>query len=357
MEQGGRNSATERIGTVSIWTSLLLLLLALFLLNLALGSVRIPLSSIFAILFGGEAEKETWRTIVLLYRLPRALTAILAGCALSVSGLQMQTLFRNPLAGPYVLGISSGASLGVAVAVLVSGSIGGSSLLAGLGIAGAFGTVMFAGLGAGVVFGLIILVSRKVESNMTLLILGLMFGYASGSVVSILLHFSEAGRIQAFVAWTFGSFGGVSWAQLKVMAPMILLGLLLAIMMTKSLNAMLLGENYALSMGVSVRRVRWLIILSASLLAGAATAFCGPIAFVGIAVPHLCRMAFRSLDHRLLVPSVIVVGASLALAADLVAQMPGSQTVLPLNAVTAIIGTPVVVWVIFRGSNVRGGSV
>ncbi|MEZ4594135.1 MAG: iron ABC transporter permease [Chloroflexota bacterium] len=331
-------------------TLLLLALLGVFMLSLFVGSVRIPLDEIVRVLLGGTAERETWTTIVLKVRLPRAVTAVLAGSALSVSGLQMQTMFRNPLAGPFVLGINSGASLGVALVVLAVGT--GSTLLAGLGLLSDFSIVVAASLGAGLVLFLVLAVARRVET-MTLLILGLMFGYATSALVSVLLYFSIAERIQAYIAWTFGSFGGVTWRQMQVMAPAVLLGLAIAWLSAKPLNALLLGETYAQSLGLSVRRARVSVLVSASLMAGAITAFCGPIGFVGVAVPHLCRSLFGTSNHRLLVPATILLGGIVALVADLLAQLPGSQITLPLNAVTALIGAPVVTWVILRQRNLR----
>ena len=325
-----------------------------FFLHLVLGSVRIPLDDIVSMLLGGQAERATWENILFNLRLPRALAAVLAGSALAVAGLQMQTLFRNPLAGPFVLGINAGASLGVALVVLaIGGAVAGSGFISGLSLSGAFGTVVSASLGSALVFGLIALVSRRVENNMTLLILGLMFGYAAGAAVSVLLHFSAADRVQVFVTWTFGSFGAVNWSQMKALAPAVLAGLAAAYLLVKPLNALLLGESYAHSMGLSVGRARIAILAGTSLLAGSVTAFCGPIAFLGLAVPHLCRGLFKTSDHRVLVPAVILMGALLALLSDLLAQLPGRQAVLPLNAVTSLIGAPVVVWVVIRRANLK----
>lgn len=336
---------------------LVLLALAAFVLSLAVGSVRIPLRDIVAVLLGGEAAKPAWETIVLQFRLPKAVTAMLAGAALSVSGLQMQTLFRNPLAGPFVLGISSGASLGVALTVLLAGvavGLGGSTtLLAGISLAGDASLALSAILGSGLVLLLVMSVARRVQSGMTLLILGLMFGYTTSALVSVLIYFSVVERIQAYISWTFGSFGGVTWRQLQVMAPAILLGLAGGHLLMKPLNALLLGETYAQSLGLNVRRVRLGIIGSSAVLAGVVTAFCGPIGFLGIAVPHLCRSLLNTSDHRLLLPAVSFMGATLALGADIVAGLPGSQLTLPLNAVTALLGAPVVIWVILRQRNLR----
>jgi iron complex transport system permease protein len=338
------------MGLIGLWV----LLLGMFTLDVALGSVYIPPHNLLMILLGGEPENPSWRQIVLIFRLPRAVTAILVGAALSVSGLQMQTLFRNPLAGPFVLGISAGASLGVALVVLSSGSTGTSALVGHLGLLGDLGMVVAACLGSAVVFGAVLIVSRQVQSSMTLLILGLMFGYVTSAAVSLLLYFSLAERIQAYLTWQFGSFGGVTWRQMVIFAPTVLLGLIIAHLLAKPLNALLLGEAYARSMGLMVKRARFWLIGSASILAGATTAFCGPIGFLGVAVPHLCRGLFHTSDHRVLAPATTLMGATLALLADLIAHVPGHQTVLPLNAVTALIGAPVVIWVILRQRNLRG---
>lgn len=259
----------------------------------------------------------------------------------------MQTLFKNPLAGPFVLGISSGASLGVALVVLTATATT-PTLLADLGIISDFGLVIAASLGAASVLGMMLVVSRRVQDTMTLLILGLLFGYATSAIVSILLQFSSKEQIQSYIIWTFGSFAGVTWRQLVVLIPVILLSLLGAVLQSKSLNALLLGESYARSLGLTVQKTRFSIITSASILAGGITAFCGPIAFLGVAIPHLCRSLFNTSDHRILIPSVTMMGAILALIADLFSQLAVSQMVLPLNAVTALIGTPVVTWVILR---------
>jgi iron complex transport system permease protein len=318
-----------------------------FLLDLSLGSVQIPLQEVITILLGDEPSKASWTNIILKFRLPKAISATLAGAALGVSGLQMQTLFRNPMAGPFVLGISSGASLGVALVVLTANVTGMGALLT-LGIIGDFGLVVAASMGAALVLGLVLVVSRRVQDTMTLLILGLLFGYATSAVVSILLNFSESQQIQTYLQWTFGSFAGVTWQQMLVLAPVVMLGLFVAVMLSKPLNALLLGESYARSLGLGVQQARFWMITSASILAGAITAFCGPIAFLGVAVPHLCRSLFNTCDHRVLVPGVIFMGAILALISDLLTQLAVRQMVLPLNSVTALIGTPIVTWVILR---------
>lgn len=322
-------------------------------LSLALGSVRIPLDQVLSILVGGEPARATWAKIVYDFRLPKALTATLAGAALGVSGLQMQTLFRNPLADPFVLGVSSGASLGVALVVLSVGAAN-TALLAVAGLLGNLSLVVAACLGAGLVLLLVLALAQRVQSSITLLILGLMIGYLTSAIVSLLLYFSIAERIQAYIAWSFGSFGGVTWSQMRVLAPVVLGGLLLAFILTKSLNALLLGEAYARSMGLDIRQSRIGIVTSSAILAGAVTAFCGPIAFLGIAIPHLCRALLRSADHRVLLPACALLGATAALLADLAAQAPGTSVVLPLNAITALIGAPVVVLIILRRGAGRG---
>ncbi|MFN7853984.1 MAG: iron chelate uptake ABC transporter family permease subunit [Dolichospermum sp.] len=329
------------------FSSILLCFILAFLLDLGFGAVNIPIHEVMNILLGQEAEKTTWTNIILKFRLPKALTATLAGAALGVSGLQMQTLFKNPLAGPFVLGISSGASLGVAL-VLLTASLTVPTLLTDLGMIGDFSLVIAASFGAASVLGLMLVVSRRVQDTMTLLILGLLFGYATSAMVSILLQFSSQERIQSYIMWTFGSFTGVTWQQLAILTPVICVGLLIAVLQSKSLNALLLGESYARSLGLTVQKTRFSVISSASILAGAITAFCGPIAFLGVAIPHLCRSLFNTSDHRILIPSVIIMGAILALFADLVAQILINQMVLPLNAITALIGTPVVTWVILQ---------
>ncbi len=317
-----------------------------FAASLAAGSARIPFDAVLSILLGGEVEKAAWAKIVLQFRLPKALTAVLAGAGLSVSGLLMQTLFRNPLAGPYVLGISAGASLGVAAVVLSAGA-GTAQLLSGLDLAGDLGLVAAASLGAAAALAVVLVAARRV-STLTLLILGVLFGYATSALVTVLMHWSVAERIRAYVTWTFGSFGGVTWDQLAVLAPALVAGVILAFLVSKPLNALLLGEGYARTLGLSVRRVRFAVLLAAALLAGGTTAFCGPIGFLGVAVPHLARGLFRTADHRVLVPGTALAGAAVALVSDLVAQLPGSQAVLPLNAVTALLGAPVIAVIILR---------
>lgn len=327
----------------SSFAFLLAVLAASFAVNVALGSVSIPLGEVISILLGRGSEQESWSRVILQLRLPQALTAMLAGAALSVSGLEMQTLFRNPLAGPFVLGISSGASLGVALVVLSgSGGIAALSILAG-----AAGQVVAAVAGASAVLALVFVVSRRVPT-LTLLILGVLFGYMTSALVSILLRFSSAESVQNFVIWTQGDFSGVSWPELRWLAPLLVVGMGAGFMVLKPLNALLLGETYARTMGVEVERCRKILIFSTALLAGGVTAYCGPIGFLGVAVPHLARSLFQSADHRLLMPGSALLGATLALLADVLSRVPGSSMVLPLSAITALIGAPVVIWVILR---------
>lgn len=339
-----------------VFSALLGGLVLAFILSLTLGSVNIPLPQIITILFGGLPDVPAWGQIIWLFRLPRALTAMLAGAALSVAGVQMQTLFRNPLADPFVLGISAGASLGVALLVM-GGQLAirsgvGATLLSGLDAPTGLTAVLAASLGALGVMLLVLAVAQRVNV-MTLLVLGLMIGYAVSALVSILLHFSAPEQIQVYIAWTFGSFSGTTWEDLKVLLPVVLVGVGLAQFSAKPLNALLLGETYAVSMGLSLGRTRLVILLGASLLAGAITAFCGPIGFLGVAVPHLARLLLNAADHRRLLPASVLLGALVALLADLLAQVPGSAIVLPLNAITALVGAPVVTWVILSQRNLR----
>lgn len=349
------NVPSQSLG-IGIQPQLLALLLVglffVFLVSLAVGSVNIPLDQILIVLVGGEPDRAAWVNIILKFRLPKATTAILAGAALGVSGLMMQTFFRNPLAGPFILGISSGASLGVALVVLSAGTIGGT-LIAGFGLTGDFLLATAAAAGAGFTMLVVLLVAQHVRSSMTLLILGLMFGYLVTAMVNLLLYFAVPERIQSYINWTFGSFSGVTWDQMPVLAGVVLIGLMIAFLLTKSLNALLLGEQYARTIGLQIQRTRLAIILSTALLAGAITAFCGPIGFIGIAVPHLCRSLFNTSDHRILVPATIMMGAIVALIASIIAEVPGNNIVLPLNAVTSLIGVPIVVGVILRRRNIR----
>ena len=327
-----------------IFGVLLIALVLLFLLDLFLGSVRIPFSEIVRILISGEG-KEEWVTIIYKFRFPKAITALLAGVALSVSGLQMQTVFRNPLAGPYVLGISAGASLGVAILML-----GFSSLISASNILniGNWAIVTAAWIGSGLILFLILMVSMRVRDIMTILILGIMFGSATTAVVSILQYFSHETALKAFVVWTMGSLGLVSREQLQVLSFSVIIGLVISFASVKLLNALLLGETYATSLGLNVKASRILIFVSTSILAGSITAFCGPIGFIGIAVPHIARMIFNTADHRILLSGTLVLGGILLLFSDIIAHVPGYDTILPINSVTALVGIPVVIWIIIQ---------
>ena len=341
-------AAPRRLAVPLVLTGLGALVVGLAAATLALGSVSIPLPDVLRAL-AGDASEGAWHTIVTQVRGPRAITALLAGAALGVGGLLMQTLFRNPLADPFILGISAGASLGVALVVLVIGT-GGTALVAGLSLANNVGIVTAAAVGAGAVTLLVLAASRRVASPATVLIIGLMVGYATTAIVSVLVHggFGRFERVQAYIAWGFGSFSSTTWDELAVLTPVLVAGLALAAAAVKPLNALLLGDAYAATMGVRVARARRHLVVAASMLAGAVTAYCGPIAFIGIAAPHLARGVLRTSDHRVLLPATLLVGAAIALAAGLVAQLPGREATLPLNAVTSLIGAPVVVAVLLR---------
>lgn len=336
----------------SIFLLLSVILVTLFLLLLGIGSVSIPVSDILSILSGSEASNPVWEQILIRFRLPKAVMAVLAGIALSIAGLQMQTLFRNPLAGPYVLGLSSGASLGVALLVLSSAILKSRLGLAGIAV-GSYSTIIAAITGSALVMLLIMFVASRIQSSVTLLIVGMMFGFATSGLVSILMHFSNPEDIQAYIYWTFGSFRGATVQQLFILGLIIVPVTLFCFFQVKFLNALLLGEDYAKSVGVHVDGIRYKILLSTALLAGAVTAFCGPIAFIGIAIPHLCRSFLKTSDHRILFPGVILVGSIIAMAAELIASIPYSQYSLPLNAVTSIFGAPIVIWVVLKQQRSR----
>jgi len=334
-----------------MWSILLLVLLVCWLMDLVIGPVHIPLDEVMKILGGASVSHPSWITIIWDYRLPKSITALLAGGALAIAGLQMQTLFRNPLADPYILGISSGASLGAAIVILFAGSEG-VHFLAKLGLLGDAGIVVASSVGAFVVFLFVALLARRVHT-ITLLVLGVLIGYIVSAFVRILIQFSMPENVQAYLSWTFGSFSGVTWQQLAILALVLVLATGFSVLLIKPLNAFLLGEIYARSLGIHPQKARWLIILSASFLTGTVTAFCGLIGFIGIAVPHLCRSLLRSSDHREILPACAILGGTVALAADMLSQFPGSNSVLPLNSVTALIGAPVVVFAILKQRNLR----
>lgn len=318
----------------------MVVLMLCFLANINLGSVTIPISEVFGSLFG---TSENY--IIQHFRLPKAITAVLVGSGLGVSGLLMQTLFRNPLAGPFVLGISSGASLGVALIILGSGVFGGalSSILISK-----WSIVIAASLGSFLVLLAVLTVSSKVRDTMAILIIGLMFGSITAAVVSVLSYFSSAEQLQQYIFWGFGSLGNLSWSELSVFFGIYLLGIVLTTFSIKALNTFLLGENYAKSLGLNIKQSRLIIIIATSLLAGTITAFAGPIAFIGLAIPHITRQLFNTSNHKTLLPAVFLIGAIVMLICDSIAQLPTSDYTLPINAITSLIGAPVVVWLLVR---------
>lgn len=326
---------------------LLLLIFILFFLNMVLGSVNIPLRSVWNILTGSGNEPLTWQNILWKSRYPQALTALVAGAGLSISGLQMQTVFRNPLAGPSVLGISSGASLGVAFVVLFSGSIGGVAL-SHLGFIGEVALSIAAIAGSLSVMALIVYASHKVKGNVTLLIIGVMIGYLATAIIGILKFFSVEEDIKAYVIWGLGSFSRVSGNQMMLFVTIMVILIPLSFLLVKTLNLLMLGDGYARNLGLNIKRARILVISCSGVLTALVTAYCGPIIFLGLAVPHLCRTIFQTSDHRILMPATLVMGAALALACNLIARMPGFEGALPVNSVTALIGAPVVASVLFR---------
>lgn len=339
MGQAGRN-------TVFIGIIIVLILVFLF-LNMVLGSVNIPMASVWHILTGNGDEPVTWQNIIWKSRFPQALTALVAGAGLSISGLQMQTVFRNPLAGPSVLGISSGASMGVAFVVLFSGSIGGVAL-SNLGFMGEVALSIAAIVGSLSVMALIVFASHKVKGNVTLLIIGVMIGYLANAIIGILKFFSVEEDIKTYVIWGLGSFSRVSGNQMMLFVTIMAVLIPLSFLLVKTLNLLMLGDGYARNLGLNIKRARVLVITCSGVLTAIVTAYCGPIIFLGLAVPHLCRAIFQTSDHRILMPASLVMGAALALACNLIARMPGFEGALPVNSVTALIGAPVVASVLFR---------
>lgn len=317
-----------------------IVLVLCFFANLNLGSVSIPITEVFHSLFGASDNY-----IIQSFRLPKAITAILVGSGLGISGLMMQTLFRNPLAGPFVLGISSGASLGVAIVILGSGAFGG--MFATL-LLSKWSVVIAASFGSFLVLLAVLTVSSKVKDTMAILIIGLMFGSITAAVVSILAYFSSAEQLQQYIFWGFGSLGNLSWSELLIFFGIYVLGMVLTVFSIKALNTLLLGENYAKSLGLDINKSRLIIILATSLIAGSITAFAGPIAFIGLAIPHITRQVFKTSNHKTLLPAVFLFGAIIMLICDSIAQLPTSDYTLPINAITSLIGAPVVVWLLVR---------
>jgi len=327
-------------------TTLLLLLLlftlGLFVLDLAWGSISISIQEIITIFFDSSTDNINSQ-ILLNFRLPKAITAIFAGASLSVAGLMMQTLFRNPLADPYILGVSSGASLGVALVMMTA------SVLPIAFVSSGWALILAAIIGASIVLVLVVGVSFKVNNAVSLLIVGIMFGTIAGSLVSVLQNFSNPDAIKLFVMWTFGSLSAVTWGYMKVLLPVVLVGLSLSFYLQKKLDGLLLGENYARGLGISIARTRFLIVLSTGLLAGGITAFTGPIAFVGVAIPHIARGVFRSSSHKVLLPACVLLGASLLLVCDIISQIP--TYTLPINTISALFGAPIIIWIILKRKN------
>ncbi len=323
-------------------------LLALFVGGLAYGAVSIPLDHVMDILLGKGSDKIAWQNIVLQSRLPQAITALLAGASLATSGLLLQTLFRNPLAGPSILGISDGANLGVAAIMLYFGGTLGQ--FTDWPVSGYMAVILAAFVGACVILGLIIYFSAKVKNNVMLLIIGIMIGYLASSVISILNYYSSTDRVHAFVMWGLGNFSGVS---LPFFGTCALIGLLLAVLLIKPLNALLLGEMYAANLGIRIKRARIAILLCTGILTATTTAFCGPISFIGLAVPHIARLMLGSSNHKILVPITMLTGSCIALLCNLLMVVPGSNTILPLNAVTPMLGAPVIIYVIVNRKNIQ----
>ena len=333
--------------TYSIQFALLGVLLVLFiLLNLSLGSVYIPFKSVLQTLIGNDTVKETWQDILLQYRLPKTITAIIVGSGLSICGLLMQTLFRNPLAGPFVLGISSGASLGVACLVMgVAFFSGGMSgiLFSSMGLA------LAASMGSFMVLAAVMIAVRKIKNTMSILIIGLMFGSFTAAIISVLSYFSSAAQLQHYIFWTFGSLGNLGWHEILILVTIYLVSIVLLLTIIKPLNSLLLGENYAVSLGVHLKRTRNITLLVTGLLTGVITAFSGPIAFIGLAVPHLAKLVISNTsNHKILVPAVAIIGAIAMLISDTIAQLPYSEYTLPINAVTSLFGAPIVIWLLIK---------
>jgi iron complex transport system permease protein len=313
--------------------------------------VSIPLKEVFSSLIGGTSSKETWQYIIINYRLPKAIAAVLVGMGLSISGLLMQTLFRNPLAGPYVLGLSSGASLGVAMVILGVAFL--PETVASL-LLSSYGVVLASSLGSFLVLMAVLVVSYRLRDTMAILIVGLMFGSLTSAIVGTLSYFSTAEQLQKFTFWSLGNLGNLSWTSILILFICVLIGLLLSLFSIKPLNALLLGENYARSLGLNYKKSRLIIIFATSILAGSITAFAGPIAFIGLAVPHIAKLVFQTSSHLVLFWSTLLFGASIMLICDSISQVPGGDITLPINAVTSIFGAPIVIWLLIRKKKMIG---
>jgi iron complex transport system permease protein len=337
----------SRNKTIALMIALGLSIVLFFMLNLLLGSVSIPIGNIIDILLYGDDENAIWTNIIMKSRLPQSATAAMAGAGLAVSGLLMQTVFRNPLAGPSVLGISSGASLGVACVVLLSGSIGGVAL-SKLGVIGEFTITISAIVGSLLIMALIAFVAQKVRGNVSLLIMGVMIGYIANAIIGVLKFFSAEEDIRAYVIWGLGSFSRVSGDQTSVFLILMAILLPLSFLLIKTLNLLLLGDSYAKNLGLNIKRARLMVIGCSGILVAVVTAYCGPIIFLGLAVPHICRGLFHTSNHMTILPASLLCGASLALLCNLIARMPGFEGALPVNSITALVGAPVVMWVLFN---------
>ncbi|MCB0380554.1 MAG: iron ABC transporter permease [Flavobacteriales bacterium] len=330
--------------------SLLISSVVLFLLDLFLGSVQIPFQSIINILTNSGTEKESWQIIVLNSRLPKALAAILCGSALSVSGLQMQTLFRNPLAGPYILGISSGAGLGVAIFIMGLSVLGIS--VSSLHFFGSYGLIVFSFLGSLMVLLLLLASIYRIKDMMTVLILGIMLGSIITSFIAIIQYFSYDSQLKSFVMWTMGDLSSINLNQILIITPILFLGLGWSYVISKQLNLYLLGEDYAKTIGLNVRRFQLNVVIITALLTGVVTAYCGPIGFIGIIVPHLARLLGKTSNHKILIPFSILIGVNVLLFADIVSVLPNSEMVLPINAISSFIGIPIIIWIIFKNKRI-----
>ena len=315
----------------------------LFLLNISLGSINIPIKDVYTSLLHGSCSKESWNYIILNYRLPKAIVAILIGIGLSVSGLLMQTLFRNPLAGPYVLGLSSGASLGVAIVIL-----GASLLPISLSefFLSSFGIIIASSLGSFIVLVSVLVIAKRLRDTMAILIVGLMFGSLTSAIVGCLTYFSSAEQLQKFTFWSLGNLGNLTWNSIAILCFCVVLGLVLSVFSIKPLNALLLGENYARSLGINYKKTKYIILFATSILAGSITAFVGPIAFIGLAVPHIAKLVFQTSNHKILFWSTLLFGAIIMLICDSITQIPGTEIILPINAITSIFGAPIVIWLL-----------
>ncbi len=317
----------------------------MFLLNISLGSINIPIKDVYTSLLHGTCSKESWNYIILNYRLPKAIVAILIGIGLSISGLLMQTLFRNPLAGPYVLGLSSGASLGVAVVIL-----GASLLPISLSefFLSSFGIIIASSLGSFFVLISVLVIAKRLRDTMAILIVGLMFGSLTSAIVGSLTYFSSAEQLQKFTFWSLGNLGNLTWNSIGILTCCVTLGILLSVFSIKPLNALLLGENYARSLGINYKKTKYIILFATSILAGSITAFVGPIAFIGLAVPHIAKLVFQTSNHKILFWSTLLFGAIIMLICDSITQIPGTEIILPINAITSIFGAPIVIWLLVR---------